>query len=311
MITTVFIILHYKFYKITSNCIQSLLKLSSINECKIIIFDNGSNNGSYEKLEEFYLNNPLIVLHKSNDNLGFSEGNNKAYTIAQKYSPRFIITLNNDIVIQQRDFLLRIYEIYKQENFHILGPDVFAPLQKEHQSPLYPVFPSREQLEEKKQSYLYILQNLDRAEKKELWNRRKGMVRRYVPMSFIEIFRFVKKKAHLFNGEIDDYKQNHQNCVLHGCCLIFSKQYIRENDKLFEPDTRFYHEELLLTLKCQTFAYIIKYNPEIQVIHYHEFSTRKSAGTVKEYLIKHSQNMLSAFEILDKTLKENPWQKNH
>lgn len=311
MINTVFIILHYKFYKITASCIHSLLKLNSINECKIIVFDNGSNNGSYEKLEKVYSKNPLIILYKNNDNLGFSEGNNKAYAIAKGYTPHFVITLNNDVVIRQKDFLIRINKIYNQEKFYILGPDIFAPIQKEHQSPLYHVFPTNSQLEEKKQMYIHILQNLDNAAQKELWNRRKSIIRRHIPMCFLEVFRLLKEKIHLFNKDIRDYKSKYENCVLHGCCLIFSEHYINNNRKLFEPDTRFYHEELLLTLKCQSLGYSIMYNPEIQVIHYHEISTRKSAKTINQYLLVHSQNMLHAFEILEKTLKENPWQKTH
>ena len=311
MINTIFIILHYKFYKLTSSCIQSLLKLDLINECKIIVFDNGSDNGSYERLEHVYKENPLIILCKNGSNLGFSEGNNMAYSIAQRYSPQFIIALNNDVVIRQRNFIKQVNEIYKEENFHILGPDIFAPYQKEHQSPLYPTFPTDEQLKKRKQVHINILQNLDIAIKREVLNRKKSIVRRYIPMMLLNVFRQIKKRGYLFNKKSDNYKQIYRGCVLQGSCLIFSKRYIAENEKLFEPTTKFYLEEYLLTLKCRTLEYSIIYNPKIQIIHYHEVSTRKSAASIKDYLIQHSQNMLDAFEILEKTLKENPWQINH
>lgn len=101
------------------------------------------------------------------------------------------------------------------------------------------------------------------------------------------------------------------NPVLQGSCIIVTELYLKENDVLFEPDTRFYFEELLLALKCKTLNYKTIYTPELQVIHNHGAATRKSTKTIRDFLRFNAENMLRAYDIYRKALKDNPWQKNH
>lgn len=311
MVNTVFIILHYKTIEETLKCIQSLLKLDKIDDCRIVVYDNGSEDGSFERMGKKYDGHPIVHIYQSHINLGFSEGNNSAYIIAQSFSPQFIITLNNDVCIFQKNFLSRMEQIYREHNFYILGPDIYAPYLKAHQNPLYVDYPSLEQLDQEMQVYRDTLSNIEESSEKERRKRRKTKIRRYIPMAFLRVFRIVKTRVGIGKPYKEDYKIPHSGSVLHGACLIFSQLYLKDNKKLFEPDTKFYHEELLLTLKCQTLGYTALYSPELQVLHYHGVSTQKSAGSIQNYLIFHSQSMLDAYVILKKAIKDNPWQKNH
>ena len=136
MTKVVFIILHYKLFNETVKCVNSLLRLEQIEDCLIIVYDNGSNNDSFEKLKKQYLHHTKIDIYKSDVNLGFSVGNNMAYQIAKSYHPQFIITLNNDVVIKQKDFIMHVFNAYDKYNFFVLGPDIYAPYLKAHQNPL-------------------------------------------------------------------------------------------------------------------------------------------------------------------------------
>lgn len=311
MINVVFIVLHYKIFGATSKCIHSLLHLNQIENCRIIIYDNGSNNGSFEQLKRRFSDYPQIELYQSDKNLGFSTGNNYAYKIAKSYNPKFIVTLNNDVVIKQFDFISRLNDIYDKHGFFVLGPDIYAPYLQVHQNPFYIEYPSLEQLDKEIQIFRNNLLDRKNGQKGEKIKRYKNAIRRFIPSHLLRIFRILKVRLNASDFQEKNYKNMLTNPVLHGSCLIFSQLYINENDKLFEPETRFYYEELLLALKCKTLGYSVIYTPELQVLHYHGLSTKKDAKTIDQYLLFQAQNMLDSFEILEKALKENPWQKNH
>lgn len=311
MVNVVFIILHYKIFDVTSKCIRSLLHLNQIENCRIIVYDNGSNNGSFEQLKQHFSRCPQVEIYKSDTNLGFSTGNNRAYKIAKSYNPKFIVTLNNDVVIKQSDFISRLTNIYDKHGFFVLGPDIYIPYQEIHQNPFYIEYPSLDQLDKEIEVYRNNLADRKSEQKREQIKRYKNAIRRYIPSYLLHIFRTLKVRLKLLDFREKNYKNMLTNPVLHGACLIFSQLYIDENDKLFEPETKFYYEELLLALKCKTLGYSVIYTPELQVLHYHEVSTKKSTKTVEQYLLFQAQNMLDSFEILEKALKENPWQKNH
>ena len=46
----VFLILHYKNDDVTKQCIESLIQCFGTLQMEIIVVDNASDNGSYEKL---------------------------------------------------------------------------------------------------------------------------------------------------------------------------------------------------------------------------------------------------------------------
>lgn len=86
------IILNYKGYKDTTACIKSLRKID-YNNYKIVVVDNSSNDGSFEKIKKE--NRDCVVLLSTSNN-GFSAGNNIGIRYALNNGADYVMLLNND-----------------------------------------------------------------------------------------------------------------------------------------------------------------------------------------------------------------------
>ncbi|HEY0895910.1 MAG TPA: glycosyltransferase family 2 protein [Sphingobacteriaceae bacterium] len=92
------ILLNWNAHELTANCIRSLLKHSDTRLFDIIVADNGSADGSPDKLREQF---PDLHYIDNNANLGFAGGNNAAlrYSIGAGYE--FSLIINNDTVAEE------------------------------------------------------------------------------------------------------------------------------------------------------------------------------------------------------------------
>src|SRR5665648_138519 len=132
-----FVILHYLAFQDTIECIDSIISNYDRLCYEIVVVDNYSNNGSQEKLEIYYSGQNNIYFLKMGYNSGFAKGNNYGYQYAKKYlKPNYIILLNNDTILNQKDFLIKIDEIYQSAKFDILGPDIVSLSNNLHQNPM-------------------------------------------------------------------------------------------------------------------------------------------------------------------------------
>ena len=95
------IILNWNNYDDTKRCIDNLQGLYYQN-FDLILVDNGSTDGSYEKLVVEY--DELIGI-KNSHNLGFGGGINAGIERARSMNPDYIWVLNNDIIIDN-EYLL-------------------------------------------------------------------------------------------------------------------------------------------------------------------------------------------------------------
>ena len=122
----VFIILHYQTINMTKQCIAQLFKTFDMSEHFIIVVDNKSPNGTGKELEKIYAKNFNIKVILAYENLGFANGNNLGFDYAKaNLDFDFLVIMNNDILIQQKNFEQKIYAIYKDKSFDVLGPDIF------------------------------------------------------------------------------------------------------------------------------------------------------------------------------------------
>ena len=95
------IILHYKNWNDTNECLKSLDKLD---------YDN------FEK----------IVIDNDKENRGFAGGNNIGIKQAMGKGADYILLLNNDTIIDQPDFLRKLIEAgERDEKIGILGPVIY------------------------------------------------------------------------------------------------------------------------------------------------------------------------------------------
>lgn len=116
------VVLNYKNYTDTIECVKSLKKLQYQNHY-IIIVDNGSNNGSINILQmEFGKTNNIHIIGSDN-NLGFAKGNNLGINYARKIlGCDFVFVLNSDTIVPDGVFEKVVSVNFK--NVGVISPSV-------------------------------------------------------------------------------------------------------------------------------------------------------------------------------------------
>lgn len=114
------IILNWNQEEETSECLSSLRKLDYKNY-EVIVVDNGSADGSAERIKQKFSE---IVLIKNRENLGFCGGNNVGIKYALQDRAQYILLLNNDTVVDA-DMIGKLVEVM-EENPEIgaVGPKI-------------------------------------------------------------------------------------------------------------------------------------------------------------------------------------------
>lgn len=110
------IVLTWNALSYTKRCLQSLSYLAQHPDVNILVFDNGSTDGTVEYLRSL----TWVTAHIHGSNIGFPAGNNMAITMCDPNSD--ILLLNNDTVIEQQDWLERMQETaYSEERIGVVG----------------------------------------------------------------------------------------------------------------------------------------------------------------------------------------------
>lgn len=89
------IILNWNNIKDTTECLESVRKINYSNY-KVVIVDNGSTDGSPEKIRML---SPEITLIKNKQNMGYAGGNNIGIKYALENGADHILLLNNDTIV--------------------------------------------------------------------------------------------------------------------------------------------------------------------------------------------------------------------
>lgn len=307
MKTVCFVILNYMSYNETIECVKSIKKLRQVEfNIQIIIVDNGSDNNSKFVLEKEYGRDIQIDLIFLDKNLGFSEGNNIGYRYAiEHYNIAYIIVANSDIIFVDRKMIKKIDNTWKKYGFDVLGPNIWVPKYRKTQNPLrerpLTISNVREMIQEKEIELISYEKQIVNREKHSVAINKKAIQ---------QISKNVKvlKKLYIIVqnllGQIKyihikiNNKQIKERQVLHGCCLILSRQFIEKNKTLFEPVTFLYFEEDLLYLKCTKMKMKILFNSDILVHHKEGMSTAvKTSDGIEKMLLKNKQ-ILKSLKIL-------------
>ena len=90
------IIINWNTYQLTFNCLKSL-KACTYNNKTIFLVDNGSEDGSGDKIA---LEFPDINFIKNEINEGFTGANNKALKVILKQNFDYVLLLNNDTEVK-------------------------------------------------------------------------------------------------------------------------------------------------------------------------------------------------------------------
>lgn len=249
-----FIILHYIVISDTIECINSILDNVGYNEYTIIVVDNASPNATGLELKNLYKNERRVKVVLNNLNLGFAKGNNIGFEIAKKeLFSEFIIMINNDTIIKQRNFVDIVISKYYQYGYAIMGPNIISTANNKNQNPYVT-------LKYSKKSLLLILIKLNGI-----------LFLNYFSLDYI-VLKTRKRKKKLDSKSSYDSTKEYTNVGLHGSCLIFSPKYIQRFDGL-EDRTFLYVEEDILFYRIITNSLISLYSNEIEIFHKEDSST--------------------------------------
>lgn len=276
-----FVILHYMGIEETIDCVSSILALDDNSQARIVIVDNASPNNSGKKLQEKYQNNEniFVLLRKAND--GFSRGNNEGVDYAKlRWHPDFYVITNNDVLFEQQDFIIQVFDSYKEYVFDVMGPDIYAPVYKVHQNPMQHEPPS-----------LFQVQNT--------------IVKNTVGLIFFPLLKKYIASLHsegIRKAAVGNNIIIHPKLCLKGACMIYSREYVEEKGKVFAPETYFYYEEFIQAVYCFKKNKTVVYNPNLKVIHMDGQATNQECddGYQKsKYILK---NMLASAKVYRKVL---------
>lgn len=117
-------ILNYNTYSKTKVCIESCLKQVGVSYT-VLLIDNNSTDGSFEKLKEEY--GGQIEYLRNNDNYGFAKGNNLGVEYCLKRGIKYSLLLNSDTELVGESLLSSLYDTMKSnQKVAIVSPSIYT-----------------------------------------------------------------------------------------------------------------------------------------------------------------------------------------
>ena len=276
-----FIILHYKNISETTECLKMLKKIINNNEASIVVVDNNTLNAE-EVLKIKKYTNDILILDK---NYGFAKANNKGIEYARKkYNPNFYCVINNDVFIEQKDFIDKVKKIYEKYKFDMLGPKIDSPT-GESVNP-FPVFKDKKTIESEIKKCRKLIKIYNSSVLTSLLN---------LYMKIKRIFKrnIIKPK----NGD-----KTLQNFPLHGCAIIFSKKYIEKYNDGFYNETFLFHEEEFLYQRILKDNLISIYEPTLHVFHKEGSSIKNNYKKIRKSKFFREKERLKSLLLLSKQM---------
>lgn len=289
---TSFVILHYLTFSMTSKCVDLLLDTFEHADISIVVVDNGSPNGSGDLLKQRYSANAVVSVISLEKNLGFARGNNEGYIYAIAHdNPDYIVVMNNDVLINDRSFLSFIEREYDKSPFSVLGPDIYSPYTKVHQSPMRLALLTSEEVSETKSQCI--------KEYKD-----NSFLRYYYHLVTWNVKLFLKIAHRPTQAPLNNSTAHHphSDCVLHGACLIFSKDFIRKRQNAFNPATFMFAEEDILAHECHRDGLTMRYSPDMTVMHLEDVSTNAAIKHNRSRIRMKLKNTIDSMNVLTEVI---------
>ncbi len=263
-------------YNSIKNTIEYVLsckeKLGAKGASHIVIVQNGALDGTLEELSSFFGDHEICevdgveqTLYKfrngfqeiyychSGANLGYAKGNNLAIRIASRiWSDPYYIVSNNDLVFKDTIDLTLISEIFdKNSSVGVIGPSIITP-RLEPQSPRY-------------------------------WQ---NAAHRLIFNQWISVFGGIfglKTRMYLFNKYANDTIKEAKSglCAWVSGCFMFIRAKAFEDAGMFDSNTFLYAEEMILSKRLERAGYTIYFLKEIELIHNHAETTKKTISQLK------------------------------
>ncbi len=114
------VLLNWNGWQDTLECMRSLQQLEYENWHAVIV-DNGSTDGSVERIKEVFPELTIIDTHK---NLGFAAGNNVGIRSALKNGADYVFVLNNDTTVFPETISAFVEFAEKHPTAALMGPQI-------------------------------------------------------------------------------------------------------------------------------------------------------------------------------------------
>jgi GT2 family glycosyltransferase len=289
----VFVVLHYSAVHDTIECLNSLLSNVQYSNSEIVVVDNCCPDDGIVKLKNEFDKEKKIHFLQTDKNIGFAKGNNVGYQYAKKVlNADFIILLNNDTIVEQDNFLLKISEVYEKDCFAILGPDILSTEDGEHQNPYTKV-----DLQEIRINILFYRLCLALTH-----------LNLYDPItkSILFLSKALRGKQSADNNEF--WKEPNENVKLQGSCLIFSPLYVKKYRGLFDKTFMYVEEDILYYIARKENLKMV-YSPEVRILHKEKSSTKSMNKTSREMKLFYYSNMCKSLKVFLELTKH--YQEEH
>ena len=246
--------INFKTKKITTDCINSILKNTKGISFEVIVIDNASNDNSYEFLRKNFEKYEFIKFIKNSRNLGFAKANNQG---AIKAKGKYLLFLNSDTVVKADVF--RGMLAWMDKNTKV-GVSTCALKNKDgtlqgsggYFPTLFKVF-----------AWMFFIEDIPLLDK------------------FIKPFHPVHTKSPLYKGLGQFSKSRDQDWVTGA--FFLTRRDIFEKAGRFDEDYFMYTEEVDLCYRIKKMGYEIRYLPEWEITHLGGASSNKEFPILSEY----------------------------
>ena len=116
------IILNYNQKYLTTDCINSILNSTYVNY-KILVVDNGSNDGSVEYFSKLFKGKIDLIINSNN--YGFSKGENIGIKYALEHGSEYLFLINNDTILHEKCIEILYDRAKKENNYSFYCPKIF------------------------------------------------------------------------------------------------------------------------------------------------------------------------------------------
>jgi len=115
------IVLNWNGWRDTLECLASLEKLDYPNY-QVVVVDNGSTDGSEERIRDSYSN---VSMLQTGANLGFAGGNNAGIEYALQHDAGYVWLLNNDTIVDPEALTELIAVAESDEKVGLVGSSLY------------------------------------------------------------------------------------------------------------------------------------------------------------------------------------------
>lgn len=106
----------------TIKCIKNIKRIN-YNNYKIIVVDNNSTDNSEEIIRKTF---PEITVIQTGNNGGYAGGNNYGIKYALKLNTKYILIINNDIIVDKNFLKNMVTVMDKDDNIGMTCPKIYA-----------------------------------------------------------------------------------------------------------------------------------------------------------------------------------------